>query len=681
MELLRNLRIGRRILLAFLLPVFGLVAFSGYVIVLRWLVVDDTSGLIRMAATANSVSAVVHELQKERGASSLYVASGRKQFGDRVEAQRKLSDEAARRFEEQTSDPVATLGPDFAASQAKARDALAGRAKMRADIDSGAMDRNALFQAYTALIKVQLDMVGQMARLTPDKKAAEAVGAYLSFMEAKERAGQERATGAAGFAGTFDPVIYRRLVSLIADQEMLFAHFVRTASPELVAFFREKMGDPIVAEVNTLREAAHAKALSGGEGVPAPKWFEATTKRIDLMKVVEDRIATDLVASATKTTSDARLFLWGQIIAVIGGLGITFAAAGILAKGITGPIAHITNAMSRLATGDTAISVEGVDLPTEEGEMARAVQVFRNNHLAAEKLAAEQKAEQEAKERRRQAIERLTAAFRQEVSGALAAVGDATRLLNNSANSLGSSAQSMEGHAAAVAAAAEEASINVETVAGAAEELSASINEISRQVATSAQVSKQAVAEAERTNALVHGLADAARNIGEVVTMIGDIAGQTNLLALNATIEAARAGEAGKGFAVVANEVKHLATQTARATSQITEQVGAVQAATDQAVTAIQGIGAIIERINEVSSAIAAAVEEQDATTRDIARNVAEAAGGTREVSRHVSDVTSEAGETGKTATDVLGAVTALGSQSDALNTSVQRFLAGVETA
>ncbi|MBI3446050.1 MAG: chemotaxis protein, partial [Magnetospirillum sp.] len=222
---------------------------------------------------------------------------------------------------------------------------------------------------------------------------------------------------------------------------------------------------------------------------------------------------------------------------------------------------------------------------------------------------------------------------------------------------------------------------NVQTVAGAAEELSSSINEISRQVASSAQVSQEAVAEAERTNALVHGLADAARNIGEVVTMIGDIAGQTNLLALNATIEAARAGEAGKGFAVVANEVKHLATQTARATSEITTQVSAVQAATDQAVAAIGSIGAIIERINEVSAAIAAAVEEQDATTRDIARNVHEAAEGTRDVSRHVVDVTSEAGATGKTANDVLGAVKALSLQSESLNTSVQTFLAGVERA
>ncbi|MDO8606565.1 MAG: nitrate- and nitrite sensing domain-containing protein [Phaeospirillum sp.] len=682
MRFLQNLRIGRQIGAAFLLPVFGLLAFSSYVIVQRWVVVSDTSGLIRMTSLAANISATVHELQKERGASSLYVSSGRTQFADKVTSQRKLSDEVAERLEKEASlgDSLA-LGPVFIESASKAKTALASRIKLRADIDSGALDRNALFQAYTTMIKVQLDLVGQMSRITPDKDTAEAVGTYLSFMEAKERAGQERATGAAGFAGAFDGVIYRRLVSLIADQEMLFAHFARTASPDLVAFFIDKMNDPVVAEVAAMREAAHAKALTGGEGVPAPKWFAASTKRIDLMKAVEDRIAAELIANAQRISDSARLLLLLQIVSVVIGLGVTFVAVTVVTRGITGPIHDLTEAMTRLAKGDTAIHLDGLELRSEQGEMARAVEVFRHNRIDSDHLAGVQALEQQAKERRQRHIEQLTGAFRHEVSGALDAVDTASRQMGETAHTLENTARTMTRHTASVSASADLASANVQTVAGAAEELAASINEISRQVATSAAVSQEAVGEAARTNALVAGLADAARSIGEVVTMIGDIAGQTNLLALNATIEAARAGEAGKGFAVVANEVKHLATQTAKATSQITEQVGAVQSATDQAVVAIQSIGNIIERINQVSAAIAAAVEQQDATTRDIARNVQEAAQGTRDVSQHVSDVTAEAATTGQNAGMVLGAVQALTEQSQVLNHSVQRFLAGVAEA
>ncbi|TAN65576.1 MAG: HAMP domain-containing protein [Magnetospirillum sp.] len=678
MRFLQNLRIGRQIGAAFLLPVFGLLAFSGYVIIQRWMVVSDTSGLIRMTSLAASISTTVHELQKERGASSLYVASGRKQFADKVASQRKLSDEAAVRLEgDAPADDGQSQGPAFVASMAKAKTALAGRAKLRADIDTGAVDRNTLFQSYTAMIKAQLDLVGQMTHIPPDKNTAEAVGAYLVFMESKERAGQERATGAAGFAGSFDGVIYRRLVSLIADQEMLFTQFSRTATPELAAFFLDTMKDPVVAEVNTMREAAHAKALAGGEGVPAPKWFEATTKRIDLMKTVEDRIATELITGAQRVSDTARLLLLLQIVSVVVGLGVTFVAVVVVTRGITAPIDSLTEAMSRLASGDTGIHLDGLDLRSEQGEMARAVEVFRNNRIAADHLASVQAMEQQAKECRRQNIERLTGAFRHEVSDALDAVDAASRQMGETAHTLEGTAVNMTRHTTAVSAAAEQANTNVQTVADAAEELATSITEISRQVATSAAVSQEAVGEAERTNALVAGLSGAARSIGEVVTMIGDIAGQTNLLALNATIEAARAGEAGKGFAVVANEVKNLATQTAKATSQITEQVGAVQSATDQAVAAIQSIGRIIERINQVSAAIAAAVEEQDATTRAIARNVHEAARGTRDVSQHVADVTTEATATGENAGLVLGAVQALTRQSQSLNQSVQRFLAG----
>jgi methyl-accepting chemotaxis protein len=682
MRFLHNLRIGRQIGVAFFLPVFGLIAFSGFVIAERFLVVGEARDLAHMTALSSHISTTVHELQKERGASALFVGSDRSQFADKLAAQRKLSDEMMRRLNSATASEInLSLGPAYMAALRLAQQSLDSLARLRGDIDSGKIDRKGLFQAYTGVIKLQLDLVGQMARITPDKESAEAVSAYLAFMEAKERAGQERAIGASAFSSGFDGDDYRRMVSLIADQDMLFTHFSRTATPELVSFFQTTMKDPVVATVNSMRAAAHAKAMSGGPGVAPEAWFDATTRRIDLMKTVEDRIAQDRGTHAQKVSDTAYLLLVLQVAAVILGLGITFTAVILVTHGITGPINHLTAAMNGLAKGNTAVQLEGLDLKSEQGEMARAVEVFRANRIEADRLAAVQAQEQESKERRQQRIEHLTSLFRAEVSQALDAVDEASCQMGETAHTLQETAHNMTGHTTAVSAAAEEASANVQTVAGAAEELAASINEISRQVANSAAVSQEAVAEAERTNILVGGLSNAARSIGEVVVMIGEIAGQTNLLALNATIEAARAGEAGKGFAVVANEVKHLATQTAKATSQITEQVGAVQSATDQAVVAIQSIGRIIERINQVSAAIAAAVEEQDATTRDIARNVQEAAQGTRDVSQHVADVTNEANDTGTNAGRVLDAVQALTEQSKSLNKSVQRFLAGVAEA
>ena len=268
--------------------------------------------------------------------------------------------------------------------------------------------------------------------------------------------------------------------------------------------------------------------------------------------------------------------------------------------------------------------------------------------------------------------------FENEVHSMVEIVASAATELQSTSQSMAQTAEATSKQATMVAQAAEEAASNVQTVASAAEQLHASISEISRQVSESTRISSEAVEKARRTNELVNGLAAAADKIGQVVKLINDIASQTNLLALNATIEAARAGDAGKGFAVVANEVKNLASQTARATEEISSQISGVQSATRDAVEAIEGIGGTIGLINEIASAIAAAVEEQGAATREIARNVQEASTGTTDVTSNIHSVTEASNETGHAAHEVLTASRELSTQSERLKLKVDDFLTDI---
>jgi methyl-accepting chemotaxis protein len=353
----------------------------------------------------------------------------------------------------------------------------------------------------------------------------------------------------------------------------------------------------------------------------------------------------------------------------------------LVGGGVSRPVIGMTNAMRALAGGNKTIDIPGAGRADEVGHMAAAVQVFKENMIKADALAAEQKTEQARKEKRQQAVEHYIANFEKSVAGALNAMASASTELGTTAQSMTSTAEETSRQATAVAAASEQASTNVQTVASAAEELSSSISEISRQVNQSTQVTAKAVGEADKTNGQIKGLADAAQRIGDVVKLINDIASQTNLLALNATIEAARAGEAGKGFAVVASEVKGLATQTAKATEEISSKIAEMQQATGQSVEAIQVIAETIGQINEISTTIASAVEEQGAATKEISRNVQQAAAGTNEVSSNIAGVTQAAGETGAAATQVQSAAAELAKQGETLRSEVDQFLASIRAA
>jgi methyl-accepting chemotaxis protein len=278
-------------------------------------------------------------------------------------------------------------------------------------------------------------------------------------------------------------------------------------------------------------------------------------------------------------------------------------------------------------------------------------------------------------------MDKLADGFRDSVLTIVENVNGKADELSVTADTMSAASEETNRQAIAVAAAAEQASQNVETVASAAEQLATSIRGITVQVTRSSDLSSRAVADGARTNELLAALSSASQSIGAVVGLINEIASQTNLLALNATIEAARAGEAGKGFAVVANEVKQLATQTARATGDIKSQVTEMQAVTAGAIDAIKNVLSGVSDMNEICTVIAAAVEEQAAATREIARNVDQAAAGTREVALNISGVTTASAETGQALVKVQGAAGDLNSQSASLQREVGAFLNSIKAS
>ncbi|BAI71590.1 methyl-accepting chemotaxis protein [Azospirillum sp. B510] len=421
-------------------------------------------------------------------------------------------------------------------------------------------------------------------------------------------------------------------------------------------------------------------ALASGKPSPVPldklRPEETATQGyiVDVALAAVDRIVDQSAGDLDNARMDALFALLLLLLTA----GLTAGGLTVANRRVALPIRRLTDTMRRLADRDMSIDIPGLDRRCEIGGMAAAVTVFKESMIAADRMAAEQAAEQAAKERRASQLEALIQAFDRQAMHIVEQVAAAAKDMQNTAGVMSSNADTASQMATTVAAAAEQASVNVQTVASATEELSASIREIGRQVSSSTRISGEAVTQADQTNASMQALVETAHQIGAVVDLINSIAGQTNLLALNATIEAARAGEAGKGFAVVASEVKALATQTARATDEIQAKVKEIQSATAGAQTAIQGIGLTIGQISEITTTIAAAIEEQGAATRDIASNVMEAARGTGEVSSNIAGVTRSVSETGSAASNVHGASNDLAREAEKLRGEVMTFIASV---
>ena len=724
-----RLTVKLRVLLVAAIPVVGLLLAAAAIVTERLTAVSSARHVRFEAEMAVYIGNLIHELQRERGASAVFLGSKGTKLGAELEQQRASTDKLRTDMASRMAALIAASHHEELAQAAnRATAAMADLNAKRQEISALAIPVSTSSAYFTETIRQLIATATEMAKEIDDAEAVAKLSSLLGLMNAKERAGQERATGAAGFAaGQFDTAQHRALVAAVSAQDAFITTFNSYANEAEREQFTKTVTGTAVDEVLRMREVA----LLAGPGrdvsnVDGAAWFKATTARIDLLKQVENFIAAELAEQAKHDISAAMSMLWFTLGVALLLVALAGAVGWLVARGVSRPLTSIEDAMSALAAGDKAVEIPGLARTDEIGDMAKAVQVFKENAVQMERMEEErrenerrqietereterkraeaerkadderrsaqkeaeereaqarQRAEKQAQEARKKGMLELAERLERAVMGVAQGVSAAASQLQGTARSMSELAQNTDGRCTSLAATSTQTAQNVNKVASAADQLSSSVSEITQRVSESARIAARAVEEAKNTNATVKGLTEAARRIGEVVSLINDIAAQTNLLALNATIEAARAGEAGKGFAVVASEVKTLANQTAKATEEISSQIAAIQSATGDAVGAIESIGNTIGEISHIATVVAGAVEEQGAATREIARNVGEAAAGTEDVSRNLGEVSQSSKQVGGASDEVLKAAQAMSEKAGSLRSEVENFLGEIRAA
>jgi methyl-accepting chemotaxis protein len=680
---MQKLGLSRLLQLIVLAPLLAMLAF-GAVLFLETL--NTYREVERLAALGKLVSAAsqltVKALNAESAATQSFVPSGSPQLRAEVDAARKVSDEAIRAFKDGAAsadlpDPKA-LG---IISDIERR--LGGLDAYRQKADARTLERSASGELLAPITNGLADLFQRLAALIDQEQLSQLLLALHAVMKVSD--GQKFEANRTGIAltdGQLDAATYQAMLRALTQQSIflkVFDDFGPARAREQLATFD---AGPDARTIALLRPSLLANDTGKVGEAEAKRWRDALVARNAVFAAAVATTLAELLETTEALRESAR---WRLLIYVATGVLALILVLGmnrVVLRMVRRLLGELTRAMQELANGRLTVEVPGRERSDEIGVMAEAVEIFKQNAITIRRMEEERGEQKErAAAEKQAALHQLADAFEAEVFGVVRTVVTAASQLEDNANLMNTAAGETDRQSKLVAAAAEQAIESARTVATSAEDLAVSVDEIGQQASAATKVTASAVSQAGDTTEMAQGLVTAVERIGEVIGLISAIASQTNLLALNATIEAARAGESGRGFAVVAAEVKNLASQTARATEEITNQINAVQGGTNEVVAAIQTISGTVREINAISAAIASAVEEQNTATAAIARHADQAAEGSRDVFLNIGSVSRAAADTGRASKDILQAAVELTRQGEGLRVGADAFIARVRAS
>lgn len=615
-----------KLLIAIATPLVCIAVLAATNVSQSWQFVREMDDVQTLSKFATVVSSLVHETQKERGMTATLLGSEAGAFDKRLEDQRGLTNGRLEEFEAFLSQfNAAKYGDYFAEQVSLAEQQIENLSSHRSQVSNRSIATGEAIGFYTNLNGMLLDAIGKASLATSDGSIAVRINAYSAFLKSKERAGIERAVLANTFArNSFAPGMYEKFRALVAIQDFSLHEFLNLAKKEDKQLYEETLRSPVVDRVDEFRSIAIEKASAGGFDQDPAAWFDTITQKINLLKQVDDQLATNLVSQANRSSDAAMssLLTLGAVVLVI--MAGVATVGYLVVHSITHRLASVTERIRDIAEGEADLT-RRLDVQNDEIGMLSG---WFNALL----------------DRIEEIVVRIAGTSDQ-------LQGSAKQLVQTS-ESMKTNATESKSQSAMIAAAAEQMSTTMNLSASATEKMAAGVKSVSeslsqveqsvRRVAEksndSANIVRSATNLVESSNEQILKLGDAANEIGNVIEVIQDIAEQTNLLALNATIEAARAGEAGKGFAVVATEVKELAGQTAEATEGIRSRVLGIQDSAEQTVKSMSDIDGVIREIREVSEAIVSEVETQNESVNYISTSMNESTTATQELARGINE-------------------------------------------